>query len=114
MSEPIYKIATQADWSAARKVGELIGTQADLADGYIHFSTSTQLAETLSKHYRGQSGLVLAKIDPDRLPQKLRWEPSRGGQLFPHLYTPLPLSAVIAERELNARSDGGFDLPEIA
>lgn len=114
MAEPIYKIATQSDWSAARAAGELHGTPVDLADGYIHFSTAAQLAETLNKHYAGQSGLVLVTIDPDRLPVPLQWEPSRGGQLFPHLYAALPLAAVIAERDLSARPDGGFDLPEIA
>lgn len=113
MAEPIYKIATQSDWTAARAAGELRGTPVDLADGYIHFSTAAQLAETLNKHYAGQSGLVLATIDPDRLPVSLKWEPSRGGQLFPHLYAALPLDAVVAERDLTARPDGGFDLPEI-
>lgn len=113
MAEPIYKIAKRTDWDAARVEGELKGTPVDLADGYIHFSTAAQLAETLSKHYGGQSGLVIATIDPDLLPQKLKWEPSRGGQLFPHLYVPLPMAAVIAERALDAGPDGGFDLPEI-
>ncbi|WMT87705.1 DUF952 domain-containing protein [Pelagibacterium sp. 26DY04] len=113
MAEPIYKIASIQDWAKARAAGFLAGTPVDLADGYIHFSTAGQLAETLEKHYRGQSGLVLATIDPDLLGADLRWEPSRGGQLFPHLYAHLPMSAVIAERELAARTDGGFDLPEI-
>ena len=114
MAEPIYKIATAQDWAAAREAGRLAGTPVDLADGYIHFSTAAQLAETLDKHYRGQSGLVLATIDPGLIEADLRWEPSRGGQLFPHLYGPLSMSAVIAERALDARADGGFDLPEIA
>lgn len=114
MVEPIYKIATQSDWDAARAAGQLKGTPIDLADGYIHFSTALQLAETLSQHYSGQQGLILATIDPNRLPVPLKWEPSRGGQLFPHLYAALPMDAVIAERELGARPDGGFDLPEIA
>lgn len=113
MVEPIYKIATKSDWDAARTQGQLVGTAVDIADGYIHFSTAAQLAETLEKHYRGQPDLVLATIDPDLLPQGLKWEPSRGGQLFPHLYAPLPFSAVIAARDLDARPDGGFDLPEI-
>lgn len=114
MSKLVYKIASKADWQAASAVGELAGTPDDLADGYIHFSTAAQLPETLAKHYRGQSGLVLASIDPGRLPVPLEWEPSRGGQLFPHLYAALPLSAVVGVRDLNARADGGFDLPEIA
>lgn len=114
MADPIYKIATRADWDSAVAAGTLTGTPVDLADGYIHFSTAAQLAETLEKHYHGQSGLVLATIDPDRLPVPLTWEPSRGGALFPHLYAPLPLSAVTAHRPLDARDDGTFDLPEIA
>ena len=113
MADPIYKIASKAEWDAALAAGELAGTTVDLADGYIHFSTAAQLSETLDKHYRGRSGLVLATIDPDRLPQALEWEPSRGGQLFPHLYAPLPMSAVTAHRPLDARPDGGFDLPEV-
>ncbi len=114
MAEPIYKIASQTEWAAARDAVELKGTPVDIKDGYIHFSTAAQLAETLARHYEGRSGLVLATIDPDRLPTALKWEPSRGGDLFPHLYAPLPMSAVIAERALDARPDGGFDLPEIA
>jgi len=113
MAEPIYKIATRADWDAAVTAGELTGTPVDIADGYIHFSTAQQLAETLSKHYRGQSGLVLAVIDPDLLPIPLKWEPSRGGALFPHLCALLPISAVIGHRELNAQADGSFDLGDI-
>lgn len=114
MADPVYKIASRADWDAALTAGELSGTAVDLADGYIHFSTADQLAETLDKHYRGAMGLVLATIDPDLLPVPLKWEPSRGGVLFPHLYAPLPISAVTAHRPLDARADGGFDLEEIA
>lgn len=114
MADPIFKITTRADWDAALAAGELKGTAVDLADGYIHFSTADQLAETLDKHYRGATGLVLATIDPDLLPVPLTWEPSRGGQLFPHLYAPLPMSAVTTSRALDARADGGFDLPEIS
>jgi uncharacterized protein (DUF952 family) len=113
MAEPIYKIASAQDWAQARTLGYLDGTPVDLVDGYIHFSTAAQLAETLEKHYRGQSGLVLATIDPDLLDEGLRWEPSRGGQLFPHLYARLPMSSVIAERALDALPDGSFELPEI-
>lgn len=114
MAEPIYKIASTQDWANARKSGELAGTPVDIADGYIHFSTAAQLPETLDKHYRGATGLVLATIDPDLIGTDLVWEPSRGGQLFPHLYAPLPMAAVIAERDLAARPDGRFDLPEIS
>jgi uncharacterized protein (DUF952 family) len=114
MAEPIYKIVSINDWANARKSGQLTGTPVDIADGYIHFSTAAQLAETLEKHYRGATGLVLATIEPDLIRTDLIWEPSRGGQLFPHLYAPLPMAAVIAERSLDARPDGGFDLPEVS
>jgi len=113
MAQPIYKIAHKSDWEAAIAAGELVGTPIDLKDGYIHFSTAGQLAETLDKHYRGQANLILATIDPALLTEPLRWEESRGGQLFPHLYAVLPLSAVTRYRTLSARADGGFDLPEI-
>lgn len=113
MAQPIYKIARKSDWDAAIAAGELAGTPVDLEDGYIHFSTAGQVAETLDKHYRGQSDLILATIDPGLLPEPVRWEKSRGGQLFPHLYAALPLSAVTTYRILSARADGGFDLPEI-
>ena len=114
MPDPIYKIAEREIWDAARAAGRLDGTAGDLADGYIHFSTADHLRETLERHYAGRTGLVLITIDPTRLGEALRWEPSRGGALFPHLYAPLPMTAVIAERVLDARADGGFDLPEIA
>lgn len=112
MPDPIYKIAEREIWEAARAAGRLDGTAVDRADGYIHFSTAAQLRETLDKHYAGRTGLVLATVDPDALGEALRWEPSRGGALFPHLYAPLGMEAVIAERMLDARADGGFDLPE--
>ncbi|WP_127144911.1 DUF952 domain-containing protein [Pelagibacterium montanilacus] len=112
MAEPIYKIATRTEWDRARAHGALEGTAADRADGYIHFSTLAQLKPTLDKHYRGQSDLVLAVVDPGRLGTALRWEPARGGDLFPHLYAPMPMGAVIAERTIGADADGQFSLPE--
>ena len=113
MADPIYKIAALAEWSAAKSAGQLDGTAVDLADGYIHFSTAEQLAETLDKHYRGRAGLVVARVDPDLIAAELRWEPSRGGELFPHLYAPLPMAAVAAEFLLDAGPDGSFDLSEV-
>lgn len=110
MARPIYKIAARAEWEEAQEQGALAGTRADRADGYIHLSTAGQLAETLDKHYRGRAGLVLIAVDPAVLAADLRWEPARGGTLFPHLYAPLPLSAVLWHRPLDARPDGGFDL----
>lgn len=98
----IYKILRSSEWLEFDAAGETRGAPVDLADGYIHFSTATQAAETAAKHFAGEDGLWLAAFDSDRLGDALRWEPSRGGQLFPHLYrtlrrdealwvTPLPL-----------------------
>lgn len=109
----IYKIAPRALWSQAEAAGVFAGAPIDLADGYIHFSTATQAVETAAKHFAGQSDLVLAAIDADALGEKLRWEPSRGGQLFPHLYAQLLLSAVVWVKDLPLGADGLHHFPEL-
>lgn len=91
--EPIYKIMPAADWAAAQAGGAYRGSADDARDGFIHFSTRDQVAGTLAKHFAGQTRLVLVEIDPLMLGSALRWEPSRGGQLFPHLYDDLPVTA---------------------
>ena len=89
----IFKICSRALWNTAEAVGQFDGAPVDLADGYIHFSTATQVAETAAKHFKGQDDLMLVAVDPGMLdPATLRWEPSRDGHLFPHLYTALPLA----------------------
>lgn len=85
----IYKILCQEAWEAAVAAGRFDGAAIDLQDGYIHFSTAAQAQETAAKHFRGQAGLVVAAFDAEDLGPLLKWEPSRGGQLFPHLYGPL-------------------------
>jgi uncharacterized protein (DUF952 family) len=85
----IYKILGRAAWDAAVETGRFDGAAVDLADGYVHFSTAAQAQETAARHFRGQAGLVVVVFDADDLGAALRWEPSRGGQLFPHLYGPL-------------------------
>ena len=90
----IYKIHDGASWALAEAAGLFTGAAIDHADGYIHFSTGGQARETAAKHFAGQQGLVLAAVDVAALGADLRWEPSRGGALFPHLYAPLPMSAV--------------------
>jgi len=90
----IYKIAPAPLWREAERAGAFTGAPVDLADGFIHFSTAEQVRETAARHFAGQSDLVLAAIDADALGAALRYEPSRGGALFPHLYGTLPLSAV--------------------
>ncbi len=85
----IYKIVSHAAWDAAVANGRFDGAAIDLKDGYIHFSTAAQARQTAALHFHGQAGLVLVAFDTDDLGAGLRWEPSRGGQLFPHLYGPL-------------------------
>ena len=87
--ELIYKIVPRTLWETAVKAGRFDGAPVDLADGYIHFSTAVQVRETAAKHFAGQADLLLAAFSPDALGETLRWEPSRGGDLFPHLYAPL-------------------------
>lgn len=106
MTAVAYKLADRADWAAARAAGIWSGSAVDHTDGYIHLSTGAQLAATAAKHYAGQASLVLATVDLTALGEALKWEPSRGGDLFPHLYAPLPLAAVTAERDLSVDADG--------
>ncbi len=107
---PVYKLLSQGEWAAAQAVGVFEGSAADLADGYIHFSTGGQLAETARRHFPGRSDLMLLAVDPGGLGEALRWEPSRGGALFPHLYAPLPLSAVVLARAAPLTAAGTHEL----
>ncbi|MEA3028450.1 MAG: hypothetical protein QOF91_3735 [Alphaproteobacteria bacterium] len=90
----IFKICTAAEWREAETVGVYRGSAVDLKDGFIHFSTAEQAAETAAKWFAGQRDLVLVAVDAGALGDKLKWEPARGGALFPHLYGELPLEAV--------------------
>jgi uncharacterized protein (DUF952 family) len=90
----IYKILNREDWTRWRRDGQFTGSSVDVQDGYIHLSTHVQVRETAARHFAGQEGLVLVEIDSDVLGEPLRWEPSRGGQLFPHFYGPLDFSLV--------------------
>jgi uncharacterized protein (DUF952 family) len=94
LAKTIYKICDAALWRAAERAGVFGGAPVDLADGYIHFSTAQQAAETAARHFAGKTDLVLFAVDAEALGAALRYEPSRGGALFPHLYGKLPLSAV--------------------
>ena len=113
MSSLIYKIVPEALWRDAESAGVFKGAPVDLADGYIHFSTAEQARETAAKHFSGQEGLLLAAIDADKLGPALKYEASRGGALFPHLYAPLDLSAVAWVRPLPLGSDGRHIFPEM-
>jgi uncharacterized protein (DUF952 family) len=102
----IFKIAGAEEWRRAEAAGVFEGAAVDRADGYIHFSTALQAAETAAKWFAGRSDLMLAAVDADALGSALLWEPSRGGALFPHLYAPLPISAVRWARPLPLGADG--------
>lgn len=93
-----YKILTTDQWAQFQADGVFLGAPVDLADGYIHLSAADQLQGTLDKHFPGQSGLVIAEVDLAALGKTVKWEVSRGGALFPHIYGPLPMSAVISSR----------------
>lgn len=102
----IYKITPEAPWRAAEADGSFTGAPVDAADGYIHFSTAEQARETAARHFAGQSDLLLVAVEAAALGAALRWEPSRGGALFPHLYGPLPMSAVRAVHRLPLHPEG--------
>ena len=106
MSDVAFKLVDRAEWEAARAAGAYAGSAVDLADGYIHMSSAAQLAETARRHYRGRTDLVLVTVDLTALGEALKWEASRGGDLFPHLFAPLPLSAAREERGLSVDADG--------
>lgn len=109
----IYKITSSELWHEANVQGTFVGAPVDLADGYIHFSTADQVRETAEKHFAGQDDLLLVAVDPAKLGGALRYELSRGGALFPHLYAPLPMTAVIWVKPL-PRANGAFVLPDLA
>lgn len=111
MADPIYKICGRDEWAGALKKGVYAGSSADLADGFIHFSTRAQLAGTAARHFAGRRDLVLAAVDPDSLGSALKWEPARGGDLFPHLYAQMPMSAVLWHRPLPVDEHGEPGLP---
>ena len=105
----VFKILRSAEWETARQRGALSGSADDLRDGFIHLSTLDQVEGTLAKHFAGESGLVLLEIRTDAV--TLKWEPSRGGALFPHLYADLPLSAVSRTFGIAATESGRHVLP---
>ncbi len=110
----IYKVLRQEEWAALRGAGETMGSPADRADGFVHFSTRGTLAGTLAKHFAGETGLILLAVDADGLGDALRWEPARGGALFPHLYRSLSLSDVLWSRAIEDGPEGPVapgDLP---
>jgi uncharacterized protein (DUF952 family) len=110
----IYKILPRAAWDEALAKGRFEGSPLDLQDGYIHFSTAAQAQETAARHFRGQTGLVVVAIEAASLGPALRWEPSRRGQLFPHLYGPLDPALARGVSEAPLGADGAPDLGLLA
>ncbi len=105
-SHLIYKICSAAEWHAAVAASAYRGSRDDLRDGFIHFSTSAQIPGTLRRHFAGQRDLVIIAVDPADLGPHLRWEPARGGDLFPHLYGELPVSLARRVSPLDADGEG--------
>ena len=102
----VYKIVAADEWREAERAGVFAGATVDRADGFIHFSTAEQAPETAAKWFAGRDDLTLAAVDAEALGERLLWEPSRGGALFPHLYAALPMSAVVWSRPLELGPDG--------
>lgn len=113
VGEAIYHICRRAEWAVAEAAGGYPGSSQDKADGFIHFSTADQVVASAAKHRAGQSGLVLLTVDPAPLGDALRWEASRGGALFPHLYGSLPLGAVRQVEDLPLGPDGRHAFPPL-
>ncbi|MCG7394829.1 DUF952 domain-containing protein [Microvirga sp. ACRRW] len=109
----IYKISPESLWREAERLNSFGGAPIDIQDGYLHFSTENQVRETATRHFAGQGDLLLIAIDADKLGSALRYEPSRGGDLFPHLYAPLALSAVLWVKPLPLGPDGRHVFPDL-
>ena len=109
----IYKICPASAWREAERQGVYRGSADDARDGFIHFSTASQVGGTARKHFSGQTGLLLIAVDAGALGDALRWEASRNGELFPHLYGELDLGVVTAVRSMRKRADGTHDIPEL-
>jgi uncharacterized protein (DUF952 family) len=109
----IYRIVAADVWQSAEAAGTFAGTEHDLRDGFIHFSTAGQVAETAARHYTGLANLLLVAVSVAALGDALRWEPSRGGALFPHLYAPLPTNTATLVVPLPLGPDGVHALPPL-
>jgi uncharacterized protein (DUF952 family) len=107
----IYRLLDADVWEQAQRAGAFHGTEHDVRDGFIHFSTAAQVAETAARHYAARPNLILLWVDTARLGDALRWEPSRGGALFPHLYAPLPVASVTRAEPLPLSAEGRHRFP---
>jgi uncharacterized protein (DUF952 family) len=113
MTQLVYKIVTAAEWQAAERTGVFKGAGIDLNDGFIHFSTATQAEETAAKHFAGQGDLVLVAVDAEKLGAAVKWEVSRGAQLFPHLYGVLETGDAAWAKPLPLGPDGKHRFPQM-
>ena len=111
MMSTVFKIATRSAWADACRAGVFLGSAADRRDGFIHLSAAGQLAQTAAKHFAGETSLLLIAFAAEALGPELKWEPSRNGDLFPHLYAPLPAAAALWTRPLSLGEDGVPQLP---
>ena len=111
MTSLVYKIVPAPLWRLAVEQGAFTGSPVDVKDGFIHFSTAAQAPETAAKHFAGVGDLVLVAVATSGL--DLKWEPSRGGDLFPHLYAPLPVAAVLWVTPLPLGADGRHVFPDL-
>lgn len=108
----IFKICTSAEWDRAVAAGRFFGSPVDCRDGFIHFSAAHQVSETAARHFADQTDLLLIGVDPIALGSDLRWEKSRGGDLFPHLYGSLPTAAAVHSGPLQKDADGHVIVPK--
>jgi len=113
MTQTVFKLVERAAWQAAEQSGAFAGSAADARDGFIHLSAAEQVYETAARHFAGQSDLLLVAVAAERLGDALKWEPSRGGALFPHLYAPLPLSAVLWVADVRLDATGRHVFPQL-
>ena len=113
MTDIIYKIVPATLWRASEPTGSFAGAPVDVADGFIHFSTAAQVRETVALHFAGVPDLLLVAVDRPSVADHVRWEPSRGGDLFPHLYAPLPHAAVRWVRPLPLDALGHHQFPSM-
>ena len=114
MKTLIYHMCKQEEWETAQSAGAYGGSSQDRADGFIHFSTAEQIVESAAKHRAGQEGLLLLTVDAAAMGDLLKWEESRGGALFPHVYGDLPVSAAIKVDPLPLGPDGMHVLPNLS
>jgi uncharacterized protein (DUF952 family) len=109
----IFKLCRASEWAEAERSGTFLGSPVDLRDGYIHFSTAEQVVETATRHFAGVDGLMLLAVDADTLGSALRWDPSRGGALFPHLYDQLRVARVLWVQALPLDPAGQHVFPDL-